>query len=51
MRTALSGAILEEFDVPEALSAEMGSHAWLLKAETDAQRKEQIALILEEETV
>ena len=51
VRTALGGAILEEFDVPEALSAEMGSHAWLLKAETDAQRKEQIALILEEETV
>ena len=48
-RAALGGAILEEFDVPAALAAEMGSHAWLLQAETDAQRQAQIALLLEEE--
>lgn len=46
---ALGEAILEEFDVSLALAAEMGNHAWLLKADTDEQRRQQIRLILEEE--
>ena len=47
--SALGEAILEEFDVSPALAAEMGNHAWLLKADTDEQRRQQIRLILEEE--
>lgn len=46
---ALGEAVLEEFDVSPALAAEMGNHAWLLKADTDEQRRQQIRLILEEE--
>lgn len=47
--SALGDAVLEEFDVSPALAAEMGNHAWLLKADTDEQRRQQIRLILEEE--
>ena len=47
--SALGEAVLEEFDVSPALAAEMGNHAWLLKADTDEQRRQQIRLILEEE--
>lgn len=47
---ALGSAVLEEFDVPAALAAEMGDHAWLLKADTDEARREQIRWILEEVT-
>lgn len=49
VRTRFGGAIIEEMDVDAALAGEMGNHAWLLRADTLAEREDQVHYILERE--
>lgn len=43
----LGAAVIEDFEVDPALAAEMGNHAWLLRADTLEERNAQVEFILQ----
>ena len=47
IRSQLGNAIIEDFDVDPVLAAEMGNHAFLLRAETTEERDGQVSFILQ----
>ncbi|MDY2629065.1 MAG: carbamoylphosphate synthase large subunit [Lachnospiraceae bacterium] len=49
IRARLGSAVIEDFEVNPVLAAEMGNHAFLLRAETPQERDEQVAYILKRE--
>ncbi|MGN0295415.1 MAG: acetyl-CoA carboxylase biotin carboxylase subunit family protein [Lachnospiraceae bacterium] len=47
IRLHLGAAVIEDFEVDSALAAEMGNHAWLLRADTLEERNAQVEFILQ----
>ena len=47
IRARFGSRIIEEMDVDAALAGELGNHAYLLRADTLAEREEQVNFILE----